>query len=513
MKISMIRLKWAFVIGTGLFWALACRHPATKVPTRSPLNPPQGIFSDDWLEIHLMGGKVGYGHATMTRDGDRIRSHVDMTLKIVRAEVRVEMQIRQTTVETVEGRPVSFETETRLANQPTLMKGVVNGDKVDITSSQFGMERKQSFLLDPEATMVWGAQRALLKRGLKPGTEFSLKVYSPDLRLDAPIRATFKVGQEEEYTHNGRTQRGIRVAQVLEPPSGPMELVTWMDEAGRAHKAVMNVAGMTMEMFTVDQATAMADFVPKELFMATVIPAGRSIEPDKAERITYRLRLTEAGKAMPEMPATGMQTPRRLDDGSVELVVKRQDHDAIAKAAGTAPASSPGEEYTSGNIIINTDDPELIKLAERAAGDAKAPVELADRLRRFVTDYINDKSLSIGFATAGEVCRSKEGDCSEHAVLLAALGRIKGLPSRVVIGLAYVPAFAGREDIFGFHMWTQFWIGGQWVDFDAALRESRCSPTRIAFAVNSLRDTGLVDLSFALMEVIGRLDVQVVEVK
>ncbi len=99
----------------------------------------------------------------------------------------------------------------------------------------------------------------------------------------------------------------------------------------------------------------------------------------------------------------------------------------------------------------------------------------------------------------------------DYAVLLAALGRLNGLPSQVVVGVAYVPSFGGRSDIFVYHMWTQFFIDGRWIDFDAALRESECSPARIAFATSSLKDTGLADLSLPLLSKIGAIEIDILE--
>ena len=170
-------------------------------------------------------------------------------------------------------------------------------------------------------------------------------------------------------------------------------------------------------------------------------------------------------------------------------------------------------EYLEGNLMINTADPKLIELAKQAGGGEKEPFALADKLRRFVTDYVENKSLNIGFATASEVARTKEGDCSEHGVLLAALGRLNGLPSRVVVGLAYVPIFGNQDDIFGYHLWTQFFIDGRWIDVDAALRETDCSPARIAFAVSSLKNAGLADLSLPLLTKLGAIDIEILEVE
>ena len=212
------------------------------------------------------------------------------------------------------------------------------------------------------------------------------------------------------------------------------------------------------------------------------------------------------------MPDGGMQTVTVKDNGSVEITLTRQTHEKVRHLpVKHQPADL--SEYLESNLMMNMKDPQLIELAGRAAHGEKNPYRLADKLRRFVTDYVKTKSLNIGFATASEVCRTREGDCSEHGVLLAALGRLHGLPSRVAVGLAYVPLFGGKDDIFGYHLWTQFYIDGRWVDFDAALHESRCSPTRIAFATSSLKNTGLADLSLPLITKIGAIDIDILEIE
>ena len=43
--------------------------------------------------------------------------------------------------------------------------------------------------------------------------------------------------------------------------------------------------------------------------------------------------------------------------------------------------------------------------------------EIAKKLTRFVYGYVSAKNYGVGFATASEVARNKEGDCSEHPVL------------------------------------------------------------------------------------------------
>jgi transglutaminase/protease-like cytokinesis protein 3 len=68
------------------------------------------------------------------------------------------------------------------------------------------------------------------------------------------------------------------------------------------------------------------------------------------------------------------------------------------------------------------------------------------------------------------VVHTREGDCTEYAVLLAALARAEQIPTRVVTGMVYADRYAGSSRVFVPHAWVQSWINGRWQSFDAALR-------------------------------------------
>jgi transglutaminase-like putative cysteine protease len=119
---------------------------------------------------------------------------------------------------------------------------------------------------------------------------------------------------------------------------------------------------------------------------------------------------------------------------------------------------------------LESDDPEIIGQARAHTREATSAADKMQALERFVHDHISNKSLSVGYASALETLHAQEGDCTEHAVLLAALGRAVGIPTRVVNGLAYADAFVGHERVFVPHAWVQAWIDGRWRSFDAALR-------------------------------------------
>ena len=49
--------------------------------------------------------------------------------------------------------------------------------------------------------------------------------------------------------------------------------------------------------------------------------------------------------------------------------------------------------------------------------------------------------------------------------------RALGIPAQVVVGVAYVEDFIGRQG-FGGHAWIQAYIGDRWVGFDSAFKGS-----------------------------------------
>lgn len=478
-----------------------------------PNNPPQGRFSDEWAEVYLSGNKVGYSHSTLARDGDRIHTATTIMMEITRADQAITLNSLESTIETLAGGPITFESTMDMSIMKSTTNGTVKDGKVTIVQSQFGMEQTQTFDYPTGALMTWGTFRESLVRGFEPGTHYSLPIYAPQLRMDDAVTAVTTIGQWEQFEHRGKKRRGLKVDVVMESPMGSMAIVSWVDRDGRPLKARVPAPGLgDLEIVTTDQAAALADFIPPELFMNTVISVKRNIDRKTARRIKYRITAKSDDVDLGELPATGAQTIGERSDRSVEVLVSRQTHHSKT-ARGPAKPPSPDGEYLESNLMINTDDPQLIELAKKAAGGETEPFNLGDKLRRFVTDYVTTKSLNIGFGTASEVCRSRQGDCSEHGVLLAALGRLNGLPARVAVGVVYLPTFGGQKNVFGYHMWTQFFIDGRWIDFDAALRESQCSPIRIAFATSSLKNTGLADLSLPLLSKIGAIDIDILEIE
>ena len=108
--------------------------------------------------------------------------------------------------------------------------------------------------------------------------------------------------------------------------------------------------------------------------------------------------------------------------------------------------------------MIDSEDEKVQRLAKRAIGNSRDPWDKAVKIEHWVFQNIRDKNFATAFAPASEVARNLTGDCSEHAVLAAAMCRAVGIPSRVAVGLLYMDDDRRRLKGFGFHMWHEVYV-------------------------------------------------------
>jgi len=117
----------------------------------------------------------------------------------------------------------------------------------------------------------------------------------------------------------------------------------------------------------------------------------------------------------------------------------------------------------------------------------------------------------VGYASAAEVAQSKKGDCSEFAVLTAALCRSLGIPAQVVVGVVYVEEFRGFNG-FGPHAWVRANIGGKWIGLDAAYTSAGLGgygPGHIALDTGNGEPAGF----FNLMTTLGKFKIEKIHIK
>ncbi len=413
---------------------------------------------NQWMKVLLEGRKVGSLQSTRTVEGDRVTTTEMMELSIDRAGITVSMATRESSIETLDGKPLGFSATTKLSGIESRIDGVIGDDgQVKITQNN-GVSTSERTIAWPEgALLAEGARLAEIQHGLKPGTSYRITAFQPSNLIAIPVDV--KVIGTESVSIEGQPEKLIKVSQIVDFAGSSIDTETWITPEHDVRRSLTPMIGISMEMVACSEACAKAPNQPADILDRIMIDAPESLaKANRGDGLRYTLRVE--GRDPPPLPQTGEQRVEEHGDTITVLVDPTPAQPDRAK---------PLADERAATRWLNSDDERVIALAREATKDAKTDLARMQALEHYVREYISNKSMNVGYASARETVDSREGDCTEHAVLLAAMGRAIGIPTRVVNGLAYTSAFAGRERVFVPHAWMQAWVGDHWQSFDAAL--------------------------------------------
>lgn len=467
---------------------------------------PGKTNDETWQVVYLGGSRIGYVHATTQHrdpgDGKTIvASDLVMHIEMNRFNQQLKMTTRQYTEEDSEGRLLGF--RFRLDNPPVssmLTVGKVVDGKLELEITNGDRTTKSTQDWDPDLKSPAWQERDLLENPLQPGESRSFSMFEPQMNKPMTVTMTDK-GRAKTKLLSGeeRELRRIAVTQSLLPD---ITTDTYLDDAGDVLKTDMGLLGMVM--YTVDKETALKELgqAPVDLAVDTLVKVAPIADAYETRQVVYRVEV--AGGAVHEKFAQGAtQQVRALDDGSAELTVTAL-RPADAKGDETA-----GPDYLKSTPFLECTDPVVKEHADKAADMLTEPAELAVALEKYVHAELKNKNFSTGLATASEVARKLEGDCTEHAVLLAAMLRAREIPSRVVIGMVY----AEKYSAFAGHMWTEALINGQWVPLDATLGRGGIGAAHIKVSDSSLAENAPTPVAafLPMIHLLGQMKVEVVK--
>ncbi|MEM1109122.1 MAG: transglutaminase-like domain-containing protein [Planctomycetota bacterium] len=479
-------------------------------PTVEAASP---AVEEEWFVMLNGEDRIGYLHSTeATAPNGDITSTETVKIVMARAGTRIEIAVGSEFVETADGEPIRASSSLNMGGVPIVTEVEFGEKAMKVTSGQAGrtttkMQRPIEGDWLPPAAMARYVEEQLAA-GAEQITTRTLDVTS-GLK---PIEMTMRVQGREDVEVYGKVVPAIAWDATVSAMPG-ITLREYVDEEGNSIKSTIALMpGMELTVLKADKVLALSELTPAEMMAQTFVVPSRPIEnPRELTGAVYRLK-TKDGRPLTDLPLVGQQ--QVLSDGRSAVAAVGMIEEPLVVI--------DTERYLTASAVLNHEDPAVKKWLEPLASMSfvtPAAEPIAEWLRQTVYEKIDSKDLSVGFATASDVARTKQGDCSEHAVLLAALLRGAGIPSRCVSGLIYADQFAGHEGIFGYHMWTQAWIAdaddptkGRWVDFDATLPGGvRSDATHIALSVSDMNDGLIGNDMAALLPLLGNLEIEVVE--
>ena len=415
----------------------------------------------------LMSGdkKIGYVHGTRTRDGDTVLTETTMVLRMGRGPTAIEVTTITQERETIDGAPLSLKSVTTAGPLHREIVGVIADGRLDYTAT-LGDQTKQGSLEWPDDALLAEGQRlAILALDFEPGATCEFQNFNDDSL--SFMRQTITMGSPEQVDLLGRVVTLYRAEQVDRLGQATLESVAHCDADAMLMESTLTggLGGMPMRIVACDEAFALSDLDSLNVMEIFLVECPTDLSyPDLQQPVAYRIRLPDDL----ELFADDAQTSRRQDDGTILLTVASVEApaDALIPCLDDDPDL---RQALQASRFVNADDPDIIAAARSGIVDAFTAAEAAAILEDHVAAYIETKDLSVGYATASEVFASRQGDCTEHAVLLAAMCRAVGIPTQVISGIAYVEAFGDSGPCFLGHAWVRCYIGDRWVHYDAAL--------------------------------------------
>ena len=454
---------------------------------------------DEWFLIHLRGKAAGYSsqRKVVGENGDiETISFTKMTIKRDKEKVSVEMRLELR--ESAAGNILSFRKEEKTARQGVTTIGrVVEPDRMmlEITSGDSPV-RTQEVPFNPAARGFQHVSERISSALKEEGDRLELVVFMPDLSRCVKQVSTLST-----------LEKGLRqIENRLEvAPGNSLVSTDWVNDKGETVRSRTPYLNLETILSSREEILA-ADFSsPPEIFISSAIPLGRFLGW-KRQEIVYQLRIRDKSQPieLQDSGAAGHELTPAEEKGSWRLKVRAVD-DPDARPLPLEPNPLP-KRYLASTAYLQVDDARLNELTKKIIGKEKNSLKAARQLEKWVYNYIRKKNLGTAFATAKEVLETRQGDCTEHAVLLTAMCRAGGIPSRVVAGLVY-----HKKNFVG-HMWTEVYTG-KWVPLDATIGKGRVEADHIALSVSALDNSAVSEMFVGLIPFLGNMDIEILETK
>ena len=483
--------------------------PANGQTTRRNAKPiPAADVETQWRVIYLADKRIGYSRVTSSRlrEGGRsvIRTVEETHMTVARFGQHLKMDLRETIVESTAGQILRFEMSMKNPPSRSIESiGEVNGSQLTLSTTVADRVQKSTKAWESDLRSTHYQDRLLKTRKLNTNETIELHVFLPQMNKSSKV--TIK-GEGERRTRllDGRSHRLRRVSVSQDILPG-QNMIAWQDAAGEIVKLEMPFLGSTMATYIVDEAEALKAIGGAELDLAvnTLVRLPKPLRNGhRSQRAVYRLSSSDPD-ALRIIPGTsGIQETRLLSDRLVEITVTR------AKPPTGNRRLSVAEHYLEATQYLQSQDTHVAQHASRAAGNELNQWRAATAMEKYVFRKLRRKNFSTALASAAEVAKDMSGDCTEHAVLLAAMLRNRRIPSRIAVGLVYVESQLG----FGGHMWTEAMIDGQWIPLDATLGRGGIGAAHIKLADSAFADDGPSPVStfLPLFNLLGNVKIEVV---
>ena len=454
------------------------------------------VIKENWMEIYMFGGKVGYAHYYVKESRNGYEIVNEGVMKTKRSGVEIESrQISRAYVDE-DFSPKYFIYRELVGRQEKLVEGGIQGNELRVRASLADTFIEKTFDIDKEIFLESSVGEVVTRKGLAVGNCYRFKVF--DERFLEILEETFDIERKERIEFEGREREAYRVKRMHSGLKG-MTITEWLDLEGNMLKYEVKELGLSMVRVKKEEAQRWDSII--DLGQTGHIRS--NVEISNLDRISQmRIRLSiEEGDIAQFLASDRRQRIELQDEDGVILNIRKikfEDYESL-----NLPLKDERyRKFLEPTLYAQSENKEISQKAREIIEGEENAWRASKRLSDWVHKNLRMGQIETPFASAEEVLESREGDCSEHATLFVALARAAGIPARVCDGIVYI------GEAFDYHMWAEVYVG-EWIAIDPTRGQSEVDVTHIKFGDAVLDSASLIRLSLNMARTINNLDLKI----
>lgn len=444
---------------------------------------------EDWMGIYVRDQKIGYVYSRQDMKGSNytFTQKSTMKLEMLGSIETFATTLKASTDSKLDLKDFSFDISSR--QNSFFAQGKRIGDKIRINIETSG--RKETREIDAKGSLLISPALGhwVLSQSPKPGDKLQVDIFEPTLLRVIPV--SVKAISFDTLLIDGKEVPALH----LETRMMNLSSEVWLDSSGISIKELQQ-PGIVMMRESREKALEIESNVEKLdlLSFFAVRPDSLITNPRTIKELVIRIEGLTAADSL--SIASSTQKVKYRENG-VEFCISSPDTSKVSRT--DIPLTEPSE-FLSSSVYIQSGDPEIKNKASEIVGDERDVMAASRKLVLWVYKNLR-KRATASVPSAVEVLHTLEGDCNEHAILLAALARSEGIPAKINVGLVYL------DGAFYYHAWNSLYIGGAWLPVDATFGQIPSDPTHIQL------HEGELDEQAKVLSVVGKLKISVISYK
>ncbi|MGD9087806.1 MAG: transglutaminase-like domain-containing protein [Desulfobacterales bacterium] len=441
---------------------------------------------DTWMNIFQDKRKIGFSHTRFDPEptGYRLTETVHMRINTMGMTQNISLNTKSRLNPDFTLQELDFEISSGRFRFSVL--GAIDGNNLQVTTESAGASRKLDIPLTDKLYLMNGIMDAVAATDLKAGDKYAFKIFDPasmgqvDVIVDVIGPERIEVGSVNQQA----TKISLNFKGVSQ--------LAWIGKDG---DIIKEKGLLGISLIKTDRKDALNGLsLQSSQDLTTFASVASNIQLENADALEV-LRVRVEGIPFEKLQLHG---GRQTLNGQV-LTVKKESLSHLASELKIENLTALQKVFLKPGPFIQSDDPKIRDLVQDILRDQPAadPLTRAEKLMNWVYTHIEKRPV-LSLPDALSTLDNKVGDCNEHAVLLAALGRAAGIPTRIEAGLVYLK---GR---FYYHAWNLMYLG-QWVTVDPIFGQLPADVSHLRLA------TGSPERQLDIMGVIGNIRLTILQ--